>query len=325
MPLPRTHTPHLRKREPASMASITELALDINRRRLYALRQAVEVYTEVGDKWVHDTSIPPICAQAMAVDLRNDRILLHHTTNSTIRAHDVDSLALTPVFRTKYPLWGHHVYLLCDDRADVVYVADCESTVTVLRAKDLSTLRVVEFRNGHPDSAVRYKLNDMAIDPRGSLLICSGIQRVVVLSLPDLVIHHTIEGSACKPTPFICSTGMCVDNQSRIIVGDRFNAGLYAFTRDYELITYLKVDGSPNAVVFDPVLGVFTYCTGKTLHRIPANTWLPGTLGWTLAGRQFATEPLKRTVEVVTALRSLEDTPLSLIPNEVLFLIFEFL
>lgn len=154
--------------------------------------------------------------------------------------------------------------------------------------------------------------------------MCNSIDRALVLSLPEFTIQHVVEGPLI-PTQRV--SAVCVDNRGRLILSNYFNEkhGLYAYTSEYSFIAVLEFDDSPDAMVFDPASGVFTYSLGKTLHRIAANSWLPGTYGWTLVEREFAPTALKRTVSTVAAIRSLADSPLSLLPNELLFLIFEYL
>jgi len=146
------------------------------------------------------------------------------------------------------------------------------------------------------------------------------------------------------------SQSICVDNRGRIIMlaaNEFCQFFLSAYTSDLQLIATESVntDGvfpqgialvggtcvTPKGfIAFDSLRGNigFVLSDGKTCccWLIPANTWLPNTYEWTVNKHRYAPRNVREVVNEVTNIRSLvPESPLALMPNELLFLIFEHL
>ena len=309
------------------MSVINELALDAKRRRLYVLRGTVFVYTEQCGIWEETSHIPTEQVDTMAIDQRNGRLLLLHRQLRELRTHCLDSLIRTPISRDLRNSQGIRAwffpYMICDESNDAVYITDFGSTVTVLSAKDLTLLRVVCFDDSTlPDRS--FSLASMAVDSRRQRLLCSGGTEFFVFSLPDFTILYPRDGCNSLSPTLADARAICVDNHNRLIIGDGSGGGLCAFTTDYDYISQFDVETKDELVViFDEARGVFIYAKSGQLYCVPANSWLPDTYAWTVARREHAPAALKQVVSTVAAIRSLVESPLSLIPNELLFLIFE--
>ena len=142
--------------------------------------------------------------------------------------------------------------------------------------------------------------------------------------------------SGQPPGQFKRPYGVMVINQGRIIVADTNNNRLQSFTCDGHFISSFDCcDGeSPLGVAFDSHRGLIAFSTNHQVHVIGCNQWLPDTkFIWQPDRHRYAPRSMKRSVMVMTMIRSLihldhsssVHPSLSLIPNEILFLIFEFL
>ncbi len=129
---------------------------------------------------------------------------------------------------------------------------------------------------------------------------------------------------------------ICVDNQGRVIAfcAAPYSCELVAYTPQLQPITRMTfvMDRAwvRSLVGFDALRGniglVHIERNKRSFTLIPANSWLPHTYEWTPDKHRYAPKEIQSVVTIVTNVRSLEPSlPLALLPNELLFLIFEHL
>jgi len=83
---------------------------------------------------------------------------------------------------------------------------------------------------------------------------------------------------------------------------------------------------TPSEVAFDEHRGLIALSAGHRVHVIGANQWLADTFTWRPDLHQYAPSSIKQAVLTMTMIRSLvDDSAMSMIPNELLFEIFSFL
>ena len=79
-------------------------------------------------------------------------------------------------------------------------------------------------------------------------------------------------------------------------------------------------------MAFDEHRGLIAFSAGHRVHVIGANQWLADTFTWHPDRHRYAPSWIKRTVSTMTMIRSVvDDSAMSMIPNELLFEIFSFL
>jgi len=79
-------------------------------------------------------------------------------------------------------------------------------------------------------------------------------------------------------------------------------------------------------VAFDEHRGLIAFSAGHRVHVIGANQWLASTFTWRPDRHRHAPSWIKQAVSAMTMIRSLVDeSAMSMIPNELLFEIFSFL
>lgn len=126
-------------------------------------------------------------------------------------------------------------------------------------------------------------------------------------------------------------TNVVVDLLGRTIMGDMHpsNSGLYAFDSSTgERLGALPMTErwreSPMHLAYQADLHLFAYISDAHAHLLPGWTWLP--VPWTLARARCCSPAVRAAVLACTLVRSLcDDLVFSLLPNELLFMIFELL
>ena len=322
------------KRQP-----VREIAFDPVLRRMYVLRNRVSQYTEWNGTWTWVLDFGSSYVRTMALDQRNNRVLLvndgehiaerEEKIGRGLRAYDAGTLTATYVCRRAEWMFPS---MICDSKRDHVIISSNGSTLTLLLGRDLSSIKTIDL---FYLAAKPRHLNEMTIDYKTDRLICSDIHRLMIMSLEDFSVIHCVENYSGLGTEIGCVNGLCVDNKGRIVFADRVLHTLHAFTSDGVWMSDFQLDHRVSAVAFDRVSGAFAHSSSDEYPAssehplqveprfIEPNTWLPGTFSWTLQTRVHTPEAMRRVMFMVTAIRGLVESPLSLIPNELLFLIFE--
>ena len=121
--------------------------------------------------------------------------------------------------------------------------------------------------------------------------------------------------------------GVCIDNQGRIIVADFCNSRLQAFTHEgHHISSFDHASGLVANVAFDEHRGLIAFSSGHRVFVIGANQWLADTFTWRPDRHRYAPSSMKQAILTMTMIRSVVDeSAMSMIPNELLFEIFSFL
>jgi len=165
-------------------------------------------------------------------------------------------------------------------------------------------------------------------DDRHRIIVTdSDNHRVQVLSSIDGSFLFEFGSKGDQPCQFESPEGVCIDNQGRIIVADTNNNRLQSFTHEGHHISSFDCGiEKPRAVAFDEHRGLIAFSADHRVHVIGANQWLADTFTWHVERHHLAPSDIQRIVATMTMIRSVVDaSPLSLLPNELLFEIFALL
>jgi len=92
------------------------------------------------------------------------------------------------------------------------------------------------------------------------------------------------------------------------------------------VLTNATLIAIPSGVSCDEHRGLIAFTAGHQVHVIGANQWLADTFIWRPDLHRYAPSSIKQAVSTMTMIRSLVDeSAMSMIPNELLFEIFSFL
>jgi len=210
----------------------------------------------------------------------------------------------------------------------IVIVDSHNHRLVFLSSIDLSFLFSIGKRGSQPGEFE--SPSSIAIDDDRHRIIVTDTDnnRVQVLSSIDgsfLLEFGSYDHEACQ---FNYPEGVCIANQGRIIVADHFNNRLQSFTHEGHHISSFDCGVErPCGVAFDEHRGLIAFSAGHRVHVIGANQWLADTkFVWRPDLHRHAPSWMKRTVSTMTMIRSLVDeSAMSMIPNELLFEIFSFL
>ena len=279
----------------------------------------------------------------------------HETPPRFERFVDVESLGVEPPNPDaddddddQAPFEFLHTHSLALDarRRRLLFVNAISQHIVIMSSVDFAVLRVL---SGLDD--VVYNPTHLAFDNRLDRLIVRDTDQVRVLAMSD-------EHGAELPLPRVLfgitpprdlgrldfMTGACVINESRIIVCLQPYGGapqLRAFSSSGSLISILDCrryfderrltlsdivqSGCP--VAFDEARGTLMLATAPYPVSILPNAWLPGTYTWHTRRHALAPRETRRAVRIMLELRDAagDESTLALVPNEILFHIFEFL
>jgi len=152
--------------------------------------------------------------------------------------------------------------------------------------------------------------------------------RVQVLSSIDGSFLFEFGSNGTQPGEFKSPGGVCIANHGRIIVADKYNNRLQAFTHEGRHISSFGCGNErPHAVAFDEHRGLVAFSADDRVRVIGANQWLADTFTWRPDRHRYAPSWMKQTVMTMTMIRSVvdESSAMSMIPNELLFEIFSML
>jgi len=213
----------------------------------------------------------------------------------------------------------HHRIVIADTNND---------RLVFLSSIDLSLLFEVTYQHGCQPRDLKYPLN-IAIDDDRHRIIATEREdhRVQVLSSIDGSFLFQFGSKGNQPGQFNYPQGVCIANQGRIIVADSGNYRLQSFTHEGHHISSFHCDRRPVGVAFDEYRGLIAFSAGHQVHVIGANQWIADTkFVWRPDLHRYAPTWMKQAVSTMTMIRSLvDDSALSMIPNELLFEIFSML
>ncbi len=122
---------------------------------------------------------------------------------------------------------------------------------------------------------------------------------------------------------------IAVDYAGRVLLLDAGESRLHAFDKNGHRLPIGHIAVGPNSlrVNIDQNRGdIMVFEQSGAFLKISANTRMPRTYEWTPDKHRFAPLAIRTAVNVFTRIRSLgHDSVLALLPNELLFLIFQHL
>ena len=118
---------------------------------------------------------------------------------------------------------------------------------------------------------------------------------------------------------------VCVDSLSRIIVACAVDRAIRVFSADGELLSTLPwPEAPPEGVALDELRGLVAISAGNQVHVLEAESCLSSR--WRPDRHCYASEATKSVVLAMTMVRSIAvESPVSLLPNELLFEIYQYL
>jgi len=268
----------------------------------------------------------------LATDHDHDRILIVDYGN-----HRVQSWSLSE--KSFGPCVGHRGSgdlefksprgIAIDKHHHRIIVVDSNNhRLVFLSSIDLSFLFSINGKQGS-QSGELHNPSSIAIDDDRHRIVVTDTNnhRVQVLSLIDGSFLFEFGSLGDQPGQLRNPQAVCIDNQGRIIAADFGNLRLQSFTHDGHHISFFDCGTEkPLAVAFDEHRGLIAFSAGHRVHVIGANQWLADTFMWRPDVHRHAPSWMKQAVSTMTMIRSLVDeSAMSMIPNELLFEIFSFL
>jgi len=210
----------------------------------------------------------------------------------------------------------------------ILIVDTFNSRLVFLSSIDLSFLFSIGKRGSRPGEFSAP--TGVAIDDDRHRIIVTDTfkHRVQVLSSIDGSFLFEFGSLGDQPGQFKHPHGVCIDNQGRIIVADFNNRRLQSFTHEgHHISSFYCGTEVPSEVAFDEYRGLIAFTAGHRVHVIGANQWLADTkFVWHPDRHRYAPSWMKQAVSTMTMIRSLVDeSAMSMIPNELLFEIFSHL
>jgi len=269
--------------------------------------------------------------EGIAIDHDHDRILITDCSNDRVQSWSLSDQSFLSCIghRGSRDLeFNYPRGIAIDKHHHRIIITDTHNNRLVfLSSIDLSFLFSVGNRGSQPGEF--FYPSGVAIDHdrHRIIVIDSGNHRVQVLSSIDGSFLFEFGSEGKQPGQFKYPQGVCIDNQGRIIVAESVGCRLQSFTHEGHPISSFDCGSErPWAVAFDEHRGLIAFSTGNRVHLIGANQWLADTFTWRPDLHRYAPSWMRRTVSTMTMIRSLvDDSAMSMIPNELLFEIFSFL
>jgi len=269
---------------------------------------------------------------AVAIDHDHDRILIVDSGNDRVQSWSLSGQSLLSCI-------GHHGsgelefdyprgIAIDKHHRRIIIVDSGNHRLVFLSSVDLSFLFSVGGKQGNRPGEFCYP-SGIAVDhDRHRIIIADTSNRVQVLSLIDGSFLFEFGSQGNQPGQFSIPEELYIDNQGRIIVADHYNVRLQAFTHEGHHISSFecKTKYGPYSVAFDEHRGLIAFSAGHQVHVLGANQWLADTFTWRVDRHRYAPSWIKQVVLTMTMIRSLiDESAMSMIPNELLFEIFAYL
>ena len=272
-----------------------------------------------------------------------------HLPNGLAIDHDHDRILITDHFNNRVQSWSlsEQSFLSCigqqgtgdleffnprgiaiDKHHRRIIIADSNNhRLVFLSSIDLSFLLKIGKQGSRPGEF--YSPTGVAVDDDRHRIIVTDTEnhRVQVLSSIDGSFLFEFGEEGDQPCQFNNPQGVCIYSQGRVIVADTNNRRLQSFTHEGHHISSFDCGIQyPYGVAFDENRGLIAFSAGHRVYVIGANQWLADTFTWRPDRHRYAPSWIKRTISTMTMIRSLVDeSAMSMIPNELLFEIFSFL
>jgi len=270
--------------------------------------------------------------EGIAIDHEHDRILITDRANHRVQSWSLSEqsfLSCIGQYGTGACELQHPQGIAVDKHHRRIIIVDSfNCRLVFLSSIDLSLLFSIGKRGSQPGEF--YHPAGVAIDDDRHRIIVSDAfnNRVQVLSSIDGSFLLEFGSRGYRPGCFLRPNGVCIANQGRIIVADTENNRLQSFTHEGHHISSFDCGRErPYGVAFDEYRGLIAFSAGNRVHVIGANQWLADTkIVWHPNRHRDAPSWMKRAILTMTMIRSLVDeSVMSMIPNELLFEIFWFL
>jgi len=271
------------------------------------------------------------CPRGIAIDHDHDRILIVDTGNHRVQSWCLSDQSFLSCIGKKgsgdlefeYPRG-----IAIDKHHHRIIIADSNNRRLVfLSSIDLSFLFSVGGNQGSRPGEFNYPSGIAIDDDRHRIIVTdANNHRVQVLSLIDGSFLFEFGSEGTQPGQLKNPQGLCIDNQGRIIVSESISR-LQSFTHEGHLISSFDCGTKhPSAVAFDEHRGLIAFTIDNRVRVIGANQWLADTFTWRPDCHRYAPSWIKQAVSTMTMIRSVvDDSAMSMIPNELLFEIFSFL
>jgi len=265
-------------------------------------------------------------------DHDHDRILITDSNNNRVQSWSLSNQSFLSCIghRGSGDVEFEHPQGIAIDKHHrrIIIVDTNNHRLVFLSSIDLSFLFSVGGNEGSQPGEFKYP-SGIAVDhDRHRIIVCDTFNhRVQVLSSIDGSFLFMFGSQGHQPGQFKLPQGVCIDNQGRIIVADWNNNRLQSFTHQGHHISSFDCGHEGIwAVAFDEHRGLIAFSAGHRVHVIGANQWLADTFTWRPDLHRYAPRWIKQAVSTMTMIRSLVDeSAMSMIPNELLFEIFSFL
>jgi len=167
----------------------------------------------------------------------------------------------------------------------------------------------------------------VCLDPiDGRMMVLDRASNYVLVFSPDGELQRYFGGPGSHDGEFDGALGIaCTRDGSTVVVADSGNCRLQAFTRNGEFLSSFGPAHAVDVAIDDEHRVLFIDSLRSCVSVIGAGQWLPKFM-WSVARHAVAPRRLKQQVVTLTQIRSLEHgTAWSLLPNELLFEIFQYL
>ena len=305
---------------------LDSVAFDADRKRLFMVvyqGKAVHVHSNHSGRRLgvlYDWhGLPQSRLAALTIDDKNKRVLAIDQS-WTIHGWSSVSYVYFGVLARCKSRWLDPAHMFCDPIRDLVYIS-CLQEIMVRSTDDFTRVRNHYIEGGGPTRKLH-----LGYDEPSEQLTCidRGVGSIRFLSRPDcsVVLTHKVRG--LRSISFGLTQAICADDRGRhfvlsthVLVAVSAHEGL--------VIKTMPLPSTGVDLAFDATRGTMTVACSDCVLQFSLLDWLPGGFVWSPFTHHRAGRVLQRQVFTITAIRSLEDTVLSPLPNELLFLLFEHL
>jgi len=267
----------------------------------------------------------------LAIDHDHDRILITDCSNDRVQSWSLSEQSFLSCIgqRGSGDLeFKNPRDIAIDKHHHRIVIADANNhRLVFLSSIDLSFLFSIGKRGSRPGE-FNYPHGIAIDDDRHRIIVTDSLNhRVQVLSLIDGSFLFEFGSQGNHSCQLKNPQGVCIANQGRIIVADLYNRRLQSFTHEGHHISSFDCGSeSPCGVAFDEHRGLIAFTAGNRVRVIGANQWLADTFTWHPDLHRYAPSSIKQAISTMTMIRSLVDeSAMSMIPNELLFEIFSHL
>ncbi len=274
----------------------------------------------------------------VVVDVNSDQVLaLNHdqsvlSKQSFVITNENQLEPLGEILQSTLPQCVGYVNLIKIDHARGRVIALSDRVFHVFDIASLNHLFCRDISPSPENAGYFNAIWDVEIDEQcENLVMYSHCFHITVFD-PD-----NLDIKICKALPGADIRSICIDHQQRIaVVRIKYSYAydcycdceIEALSIDLQHISSYRCPTVYEQIAYDRNHGRFALINGSTNmpHILDANIWLPNTYVWCPINHRYAPNSIRRAVATFTMLRSLQhQSAISLLPNELLFEIFQHL